>query len=284
MKQGVIEVEQGQLFYQIHGTGNQEIIWVHGLPLNSDSWYAQFEYFKLNYRNIAIDLRGYGKSSPLPENSCGVTELYTSDLVTLINRLKLNKPILVGFASGGHVTLRFAAKHNDLISKLVLINASPCFMKHGDWNWGFSQKALADFTAEITNVKSQEQLSNILFNNAMKENVGAKLSQLRVWFEKILSSARKETILAFFNDIAFDDDRELLKNISVPTLIISSLLGDEVPPAVGVYLRECITNSQLFELNDIDHFAFATQSRIINQVIDQFINPICNINIPSNKQ
>tara|TARA_R110000868_G_scaffold8205_3_gene42438 strand:- start:28612 stop:29460 length:849 start_codon:yes stop_codon:yes gene_type:complete len=277
-----IDVDKGRLFYQMAGEGERDIVWVHGLPLNSNSWYAQVEHFKPNFRNIAIDLRGYGQSSEIPNDTPSVTDLYVADLLTLFNTLKLNKPILVGFASGGHATLKFAAAHGDLISQLVLINASPCFMKQKNWDWGFDKAALDAFIAKLNAADTLEQLSDIILTSAMRDVSGKQKQALTAWFNTMLASAKKETLLSFFNNIAYDDDRSLLKDITTATLIICSRLDKEVPTAVAMYLRENMPNAQLFELNDIDHFGFATQSALVNQVIEQFIQPSCTINLPSN--
>ncbi|MCC5791929.1 MAG: alpha/beta hydrolase [Legionellaceae bacterium] len=280
MKNGFIDVENGRVFYQTQGAGERDVVWVHGLPLNSDCWYAQVNFFEPHFRNIALDLRGYGKSSVLPDNTNSVTELYVSDLLALFKTLKLNQPILVGFASGGHVALRFAAQHSDLIHQLILINASPCFMKQKDWDWGFTPETLADFISKIHRAELPGQVSELIFANALKDCTHTQREKLQTWFEGMLSKAKKETILAFFNNIAHDDDRNLLQDIVVPTLIISGILSDEVPPEVGLYLREHIRDSQLFELNHIDQFAFATQSSLVNHIIKQFIKPSCRICIP----
>ena len=93
MENGFVDVENGRVFYQVHGEGSQDILWVHGMPLSSDSWYAQFQYFKSDFRNIAIDLRGYARSSEIPSDTKSVTELYDADVLTLIDTLKLNKPM-----------------------------------------------------------------------------------------------------------------------------------------------------------------------------------------------
>ena len=279
MLNGFVDVDGGRLFYQEHGEGDHEIVWVHGLPLNSDCWYGQVQYFKSTYRNIALDLRGYGQSSELPADIESVTELYCSDLLALFKELKLKQPTLVGFASGGHVTLKFATLHSDLIRELVLINASPCFMQQDDWQWGFTKATLDDFIDKITKAESLQQLSDIIFNNTFKEH-SDQTQLIRVWFDQMLAKAKKETLIGFFNSIAYDDNRSLLKNISVPTLILSGILSTEVPSNVGLYLREHIQQSQLVELNGIDQFTFATQSSLVNQAIEQFLEPRCNICLP----
>ncbi|RFU24149.1 hypothetical protein B7463_g12191, partial [Scytalidium lignicola] len=129
------------------GNGKETIIWIHGLPLASQSWGAQRRHFSTRYRNIYMDLRGYGESSKLPAGIEDVTQLYCNDLKFLFEHLRLPKSNIVGFASAGHVALRFAAQNAHLVEKLVVINGSPCFRRREDWPWGFSETSIAQFTS-----------------------------------------------------------------------------------------------------------------------------------------
>lgn len=280
MKSGCVDVFQGHIYYKLSGQGKKTIVWVHGLPLNLNCWYAQELYFSSYFTNLFFDLRGYGKSSNLAPASRNITDLYLADLLALIEAHGLKKIILVGFASGAHMALRFAAKHPQFIDKLVIINGSPCFIKKPDWQWGFDQGTLEEFTEKIQAVQSVQEVSNMIFDRAMQEACVADIKKLRKWFEVMLQQATKKALLGFFTDIAYDDDRYLLRDIVAQTLIINSRLSKEVPAGVGIEMRMQIKNSLLFELNDIDHFAFATHSEIINKIIHQFIEPSCKIIIP----
>jgi Predicted hydrolases or acyltransferases (alpha/beta hydrolase superfamily) len=106
-----LDVDGGRIAYYETGTGHHSVVWVHGLPLDSRSWAAQQEFFDPHARNVFIDLRGYGASDKLPPDAGSVTALYTADLAALIAHLRLENPTVVGFASAGHVALRFAAQH-----------------------------------------------------------------------------------------------------------------------------------------------------------------------------
>ena len=269
------------MFYKIIGEG-EPIIWVHGLTLNHESWYAQVQHFSPNYKNICCDLRGYGKSQPLPKGEISVTDLYAQDIVNLIKSLGLVKPTLVGFASAGHVSLKVAAEHPDLLGKLAIINASPRFSQCDNWPYGFTKSSLEKFKKALQQANTVSQRADILLTPALSEVGLIGDNSLYNWFESMMNSAKSETILAFFSDIANQDIRGILSNITVPTLIISSLLGKEVPIEVGRYLVNVIKNAHLVEINDMGHFVFATQSSIVNQIIDQFLKPHCSLSLPTN--
>lgn len=279
-KECFIELMDGSLYCKQTGKGETPILWVHGLPLSLDAWYPQLNYFETKANNTVFDLRGYGRSSKLPNDYTSVTDLYMDDFKKVIDFCKLEKPILVGFASAGHAVLRFAALYPDLISKLIVINGSPCFLTRKDWQGGFTEDSLNKAIKMIESARETDEIYRVLLEAAMNETGGKPLQQLKAWYLTLAKSCGRETVKAFFENIAYDDDRDLMSKISAPTLLISSRLGKEVPSTTALFLREQIKNSQLFELNDIDHFAYATKSGLINQVIDQFIFPRCDIELP----
>tara|TARA_R110001592_G_scaffold363396_3_gene687797 strand:- start:9312 stop:10190 length:879 start_codon:yes stop_codon:yes gene_type:complete len=278
---GFIQLSNGQIYYSTQGLGEEVIVWVHGLPLNSSSWHAQLCHFNQNFLNICLDLRGYGQSSALPDTNSSITDLYCDDLLLLFDTLKLRQVTLVGFASAGHIAMRFAANNPNLISKLVIINGSPKFLADKSWPYGFEEQDLKDAISAIDAAKTTEDLAQLILDPALGEACALQIRQIRAWFTGMLAQARKDTLKAFFSNIAYDDDRELIGNITAPTLIISSKLGKEVPSATALFIRNAIENSQLFEINGIDHFAFATQASLINAVIDQFMSPRCQCLLPN---
>ncbi len=276
-----VKVKEGELYCKQSGKGEHPILWVHGLPLSSEAWYPQLNYFDSKAQNTVFDLRGYGCSSKLPDSYSSVTDLYMDDFQTIITECKLKQPTLVGFASAGHAVLRFAALYPELISKLIVINGSPCFLSREDWQGGFNQTALNKAVKMIEKTDNDEDIYLALLNAAMNEQGGTELARLKTWYLQLAKSSGRKTIKAFFENIAYDDDRALMSKISAPTLLISSRLGKEVPSSTALFLRQQIKNSQLFELNDIDHFAYATKSGLINQTIEQFIFPHCEIDLPT---
>ena len=60
-----IEVEGIELAVEDRGQGSPVVL-VHGFPLNHSMWSAQIEHLSANYRVIAPDLRGFGKSTVTP--------------------------------------------------------------------------------------------------------------------------------------------------------------------------------------------------------------------------
>ncbi|MDT5323400.1 MAG: non-heme chloroperoxidase [Mycobacterium sp.] len=267
-----LDVDDARLAYYTSGRGEEPVVWLHGLPLDSRSWSAQRAHFDPLARNVFVDLRGYGASSKLPLDRVDVTQVYADDLDRLLMHLDLRNVALIGFASAGHVALRFAAQHPHRLAKLAVINASPRFRRGGDWPWGFDDAGIDRFV-QIGREGGIEALTDVILEpGTVFHDVGRREAQdLRNWFGAMSRTAGTDTLMGFFEGIARDDDRHLLGSVTTPTMLVTSGLGREVPSDVGLYLRGHIAESWLVELPGADHFAFATRPRLVNELLAHFL-------------
>lgn len=260
----------GEVSWWEVGEGARTLLWVHGLPLDSRSWEQQRAHFGTRARNVFVDLRGYGRSASLPAGVASVTDLYCADLAALIAEIGGPAPVVIGFASAGHVVLRLAARGARLAGG-VCINGSPRFTIGSDWPFGFDPDALNRFAAPLRAGRVDNALDLILDPATVFRDVapdeGARLATA---YREMGRLAGARTLLGFFDEIAHDDDRGLLDRVDVPVLLLSGVLGREVPNGVGLFLREHIRRAYLVEIAGADHFAFATRPAMVNALIEDF--------------
>ena len=265
-----LAVDGGKLAWWEQGGENGTIIWLHGLPLDSRSWELQRRHFAALCHNVFVDLRGYGRSTALLHTN-HVSDLYCRDLLALLDALEIATVTLVGFASAGHVALRFAALHPDRIGKLVAINASPCFRVRKDWQWGFDADGIVRFTRLLEDGGISAATDAILDPRRVFRDLTDRDADCLVAFFRPMSLlAGADTLRGFFDSIARDDDRAMLAEIDCPTLLIASALGQEVPTEVALFMRQRIPHARLVELAGADHFAFATRPVLVNGLIEDF--------------
>jgi len=94
------------------------IVFLHAFPLHSGMWDAQFKALADTFHVVRYDVRGFGKSKGKDHKV--TMELFTDDLLDLIDELNIPKPILCGLSMGGYIALRFAEKYPDRVEALIL--------------------------------------------------------------------------------------------------------------------------------------------------------------------
>ena len=57
-----IEINGAEIHYEDSQRGDETIIFAHGLLFNLDIFKSQIDYFKDQYRCVAFDFRGQGRS------------------------------------------------------------------------------------------------------------------------------------------------------------------------------------------------------------------------------
>lgn len=118
----IIALRNGeQLAYVEQGSGEQTILLIHGNMSSSLHYLPLFERFPHSLRVIAPDMRGFGDST-YHQRFNSLYEL-ADDLIDFIDRLNLEKIVLVGWSTGGGIALRIAAIRPALVQKIILIES-----------------------------------------------------------------------------------------------------------------------------------------------------------------
>src|SRR5690606_24883736 len=113
-----IPVNNFNLSYDDVGEGSIPIIFLHGYPFSKTMWDGQLDFLKSNYRVIALDLRGFGKSTD--ETSDMSMDLFSDDLIAFMDTLHIDKSVIVGLSMGGYVVLNAYKRFPDRFEALVL--------------------------------------------------------------------------------------------------------------------------------------------------------------------
>ena len=116
-----IFVNNVKIHYEVLGEGKVVIL------LNPNSVHTKLfmkpivKMFSRDFKVYCVDRRGCGKST----RDCELTyEESAKDIYEFIQKLNIDKPVIVGFSGGASVGLHLAIEHSNIISKLVLCSGS----------------------------------------------------------------------------------------------------------------------------------------------------------------
>ena len=152
-------------FYTEHkGTGTP-IVFIHGFTLDARMWDQQFYLLSQSYQCLRYDMRGYGRSSPLPHKPYS----HYIDLHYILEYYKMQPAILVGLSMGGRVALQCALEYPGDVKGLVLIDTAidgyPWSIEYASWVDSF-EKILEK--EDIIEARKQ-WLNGKLFETAMRK-------------------------------------------------------------------------------------------------------------------
>ena len=202
-------LNQTKLAYQDEGHGSPVIL-IHGLDGNSAAFDLLNKQLQQNYRVIAYDVRGHGKSSRPDSYNL---EDHVKDLYVLINKLNLKKAHLLGHDMGGIIAREFTEKHENHVLSLTIISSKAEDIVHG------FTKLMIEHQDEIAGFNKSEALL-LLFPYIYKEQESAmKWIQRQRLYSKQNSEDSAIASRALL-DTAYAN-KGYMHYVKVPTLIIN---------------------------------------------------------------
>ncbi len=120
-----VVVNRMRFHYLDWGTaGRHPILFLHGGGLNAHTWDLVCLALRGEYHCVALDQRGHGDSewSPVGDYSLPAQ---VRDIEGFIERLGLERPLVVGHSMGGFAAMAYAAKFARRMAGLVLVDIAP---------------------------------------------------------------------------------------------------------------------------------------------------------------
>ena len=118
-KSGTVHVNGADIYYELAGSG-PPVVLLHAGIADSRMWDLQFDAFAAaGHRVVRYDMRGYGRTTPVPGEFSP-----REDLRALLKALDIERTSLVGCSMGSRTALDFALRYPDQVDRLVLTSPS----------------------------------------------------------------------------------------------------------------------------------------------------------------
>jgi pimeloyl-ACP methyl ester carboxylesterase len=116
-----MDIDGQRIHYTDSGGSQPPVVMIHGLGGNMLHFgYAMADKLADRYRVILVDRPGAGYSTR-PEDTPATLTAQAKTIATLIRRLGLKQPLLVGHSLGGALSLAIALDHPDCAGALALL-------------------------------------------------------------------------------------------------------------------------------------------------------------------
>jgi pimeloyl-ACP methyl ester carboxylesterase len=240
---GYAPVNGIKIWYAEFGAG-APVILLHGGLANSNYWGKLVPALAQRYRVIVMDSRGHGRSSR-DQKPYGY-DLMASDVLALMDYLKIDKAALIGWSDGAIIGLDIAMHHPQRLTKLFAFaaNSDPSAVKDVEHDPVFS----------------------------------AFIARARTEYEKLSPTPNEYD--AFLRQITKMWDSEPhwsaadLAAIKVPTWIVDADHDEAIKRDNTLFMADSIPGSGLLIQPDVSHFSFLQDPQQFNADVLHFLEHV----------
>jgi len=258
--------KDGRFAYEAAGDPNATpLIFLHGIGGAARAWRQQLATFGNRFHAIAWDMPGYGGSAPLA--SVSITALADA-LRQFIAQIGAKSPILVGHSIGGMIVQKWLAQSPKSARAVVLAQTSPAFGKaDGDWQTSF----IAARLGPLDRGETMRSLAPSLVKELVGDDPDPKgMEVARECMASVPEASYRAMMLAL---IGFDQ-RSTLKDISVPTLLLSGSKDNNAPAPMMAKTATYIPSSEYIELAGVGHLANLERPDAFDAALGPFLNSV----------
>ena len=219
--------------------------------LKSPVWGHLIEGLSEQHMLVRYDPRGTGLSDRNVEDVSA--EGKVRDLEAVVMDLRLERFALLGISQGGETAVRYAAKHPDKVSHLILYGSYARGRLHRDKGDGYDSPEMVGAMCTLIeqgwgsdNESYRELFSSRYVPSGDREHIRF-LNDL----EKV--SATSDMAAKYLREISDIDIRSLLPQVKVPTLVMHCRGDQAAPFRYGVELASCISGAKFVPMEGDNH-------------------------------
>ncbi len=264
MDEGEVEVGGHRIAYRERGAG-PPLVLLHGWPLDSREWWRQLEGLSDDFRVVAWDAPGAGRSSDPPETAR--LSDWADWLAAFIEALDLAPAHVAGLSFGGGLALELFRQRPEVVRSLILMSA------YAGWGGSLPPEEV-ERRVETTRRNSElppEQWTPALIETLLPDGSSRELADELAGMLSDFHPAATRTSLEAFAEADLSDT---LTEIDVPTLLLYGELDVRSPRKVREPIHQGIAGSRLVVIPEVGHMVDMQAPERCNAEIRAFIREI----------
>lgn len=258
---GFVEANDGvRLYYEDKGRG-KPVVLIHGGGLSLGWWRWQIPALSQQFRVIAADTRGNGRSDKTPWGHR--TARYAMDVREIIETLDLHEVTLVGWSIGARTVLSYIELFRGYRLKgVVLVDEVPSIEVHGPPD---PPETEAEPPPEDEVERRRRELRKMFVSLDVPDDE----------LDRLLEESRENTSaqgVTLGPDYQAQDWRPMLPSIDLPVLITTGGKSGAFPGCR--YMHEHIPGARMEVFEGSGHALFYEEPDRFNAVVAEFVDTL----------
>jgi len=256
-----IQNQGAKIYWDEQGAG-EPLLLIMGLAYPSDMWYRSRPVLAKNYRTIAIDNRGIGRSD-MPAGPYPIA-LMASDALAVLDAAGVESAHVYGISMGGMIAQELTLQHPNRVRSLILgcTAAGGPTVVQAEPEVGRMLMARSVMTPEQA---AEAAIPFIYDAGTPRARIDEDVNIRRPWFP------RPEAYLAQLQGILAWEGYSRLPRITAPTLVIHGENDRLVPAANGKLIAGRIPGARFLTLPDASHIYPTDQTEASDGAILDFL-------------
>ena len=248
-----------EIAYQRAGEG-PPLVLVHGAAADSRSWQPQLAALADEFTVVAWDEPGAGRSSDVPADFA--LEDYAGCLAEVIDALALGPAHVGGLSWGGTVVQELYRHHPELVATLVLVDS------YAGWKGSLPSE---EVRARVEGARRMLAAPAEEFDPSLPGLfAGDPPAEFVPLLEGMAAAVRPDSLGTQLALMAEADQRDLLPNIAVPTLLIWGELDVRSPLSVARQFDQAIPDTTLVVIPGCGHVSNLERPKQFDEAVRQF--------------
>jgi pimeloyl-ACP methyl ester carboxylesterase len=254
-----LEINGLDIAYERAGDG-PPLVLVHGAGEDGRVWQPQLTELSSDFTVVAWDEPGAGRSSDLPAGFRLAD--YADTLAALLEALALAPAYVAGISWGGTVVLELYRRRPELVAALILADT------YAGWKGSLPEE---EVRARVEHARAMLAAPPAEFDPTLPGLfAGDPPAEFVPLLEQMAASVRPATLAQQLAIMAAADQRDVLPEITAPTLLIWGELDARSPLDVARRFRGAIPHSELVVIPAAGHMSNLEQPRAFNDAIREF--------------
>lgn len=252
--------------------GRHPVVMVHGSRLHAHVWNDFGRRFRDRYHIVAVDQRGHGDSGWCQNRDYQLEDFY-EDLKAVIAARKLKRFTLVGHSLGGRVSLMFAARHPELLDRLVLVDITAGRPENITPTTDLSRVAETppprDFESHEDAIEYLGKLLSRAPKHMIEESVRQGMREVApgryTWkYDPALAQSRRATPPGV-------NLWDMARSIPVPTLLQYGGVSKVVTPELAEKMKATMPSCRVDRIENAGHALFTDQPDAFAESMKHFL-------------
>ena len=246
-----------KISFDVQGQGAPALVFVHGWSCSSQYWNKQTAHFATKHKVVTIDLAGHGQSGSARKDY--TIEAFGADVAAVIEKLDLNRIILIGHSMGGPVIVEAAAQMPERV--ICLVGADTFHDIEKGYGGPELEEIAVRFEADFVN-ETQNFVRQMFPPFAEPELID--------WIADNMSSADPQIAVNAFRNLGKYDLKSAAEKLEIPIYSIST---DLWPTNVEVN-QNLVKSFKLKMMPGTGHFVMLEDAEKFNELLEEIIKEL----------